>query len=345
MSEDLWHAHVEDYLAALRRGDRFGAMAHVRELQNRGNDVLDIIHHLLAPAQLRVGELWVADAWSVAQEHAATAISEAVLTMLAVERERETRPSKDAPSVVVSCVEQEWHALPALMLTEHPRTDGFAVSYLGANASAQGLVRHIHDTGPSAVLLSCSLAGFLPLARRQIEAVRESGTPVVVGGSAFDPEGHRARVLGATAFARSADGVGDLLRTLPSAVPPAAPLTHPGAEEAYVVFSDRESLADDVERLTLQALAIQTPDTPRVTHAHGWVRVLDDQLPHLVGSVAGALVSDDPTIVTDAISWAEVVLRHRGAPANTGPTLRTSLREALQGLPVATRLLPAAEPV
>jgi methanogenic corrinoid protein MtbC1 len=342
MADDLWRAHVEDYLAALGRGDRSGALAQVRELQDRGNDVLDIIHHLLAPAQFRVGELWVADAWSVAQEHAATAISEAVLNTIAVEHEQETRPPNDGPSVVVSCVEQEWHALPALMLTEHLRADGFAVSYLGANASAQGLVRHIHDTGPSAVLLSCSLAGFLPLARRQIEAVRESGTPVVVGGSAFDPAGRRAGVLGATAFARGAADVGDLLRTLPSAVPPASPLTHPGAEEAYVVFSDRESLADDVERLTLQALAIQAP---QVTHAQGWVRVLDDQLPHLVGSVAGALVSDDASIVSDAISWAEVVLRHRGAPAKIGPALRTSLREALQGLPVATRLLPAVEPV
>ena len=341
MTDDPWRAHVEDYLAALGRGDRSGALAQVRELRDRGNDVLDIIHHLLVPAQLRVGELWVADAWSVAQEHAATAISEAVLTTLAVEHEQKTGPPSEA-SVVVSCVEQEWHALPALMLAEHLRAGGFAVSYLGANASAQGLVRHIHDTGPSAVLLSCSLAGFLPLARRQIEAVRESGTPVVVGGSAFDPDGRRARVLGATAFAPSAAGVGDLLRTLPSAVPAASPLTHAGAEEAYVVFSDRESLADDVERLTLQALAIQTP---QVTHAQGWVRVLDDQLPHLVGSVAGALVSDDPTIVTDAISWAEVVLRHRGAPAKTGPALRASLREALQGLPVATRLVPAVEPV
>jgi hypothetical protein len=64
-----------------------------------------------------------------------------------------------------------------------------------------------------------------------------------------------------------------------------------------------------------------------------------------VGSVAGALVADDPTVVTDAISWAEVVLRHRGAPERTGPALRASLREALQGLPVATRLLPAVEPV
>ena len=345
MDHETWRAQVERYLAALGRGDRAEALAQVRDLQDRGNDVLDVIHRLLVPAQLRVGELWVADDWSVAQEHAATAISEAVLTTLAVERERQSRPPKDAPAVVVSCVEQEWHALPALMLTEHLRADGFAVSYLGANSSAQGLIRHIHDIGPRAVLLSCSLAGFLPLARRQVEAVRESGTPVVVGGSAFDADGRRASVLGATAFARSAEGVGELLGTLPSAVPPASPLTHPGAEEAYVVFSDRESLADDVERLTLQALAMQAPASPQVTHAQGWVRVLDDQLPHLVGSVAGALVSDDPSIVSDAITWAEVVLRHRGAPERTGQALRASLREALQGLPVATRLVPAVEPV
>jgi methanogenic corrinoid protein MtbC1 len=338
---DAWSAHVEEYLTALRRGDRSAALALVRRLQQRGHDVLDIIHGLLAPAQLRVGELWVADVWSVAQEHAATAISEAVLTTLAMEREQHARPPQDAPSVVVSCVEQEWHALPALMLTEHLRADGFAVSYLGANASAQGLVRHIHDTGPRAVLLSCSLAAFLPLARRQVEAVRESGTPVVVGGSAFDAEGRRAAKMGATAFARTATDVAAVLGRLPTAVPPAPPLTHPGAEEAYVVFSDRESLADDVERLMLQALAIESP---RVTHAPGWVRVLDDQLPHLVGSVAGALVCDDPTIVADATGWAEVVLRHRGAPPGTGPALRAALREALQGLPVATRLVPEVEP-
>ena len=125
--------------------------------------MLTLIQRLLAPAQLRVGELWVSDAWSVAQEHAATAISESVLTSLAVERERQARPAADAPTLIVSCVEQEWHALPALMVTEHLRAEGFGVSYLGANSSAQGLVRHVHELGPRAVLLSCSLSAFLPL--------------------------------------------------------------------------------------------------------------------------------------------------------------------------------------
>jgi methanogenic corrinoid protein MtbC1 len=325
-----WEEEVDTYLDALARGDRTSALGQVRSLRTEGHDVLELIRHLLAPAQLRVGELWVSDTWSVAQEHAATAISEAVLTTLAVERELSSRPSPDAPSVVVSCVEQEWHALPALMVTEHLRAQGYAVSYLGANASAQGLVRHVHEVGPRAVLLSSSLSTFLPLARRQVEAVRETGTPVVVGGSAFDPAGHRARVIGATAFATDAGGVAELIASLPTAVPPAPPLTHPGADEAFVVFGDREALADDIARSVLDEVS------PR---SAGWVRVLEDQLPHLVGSVAGALVSDDPSVVGHALGWADVVLANRQAPAGTGVALRRGLAEALHELPVASRLL------
>jgi methanogenic corrinoid protein MtbC1 len=325
-----WDAEVETYLGALGRGDRTSALGQVRGLRTEGHDVLTLISHLLAPAQLRVGELWVSDTWSVAQEHAATAISEAVLTTLAVERELSSRPRPDAPSVVVSCVEQEWHALPALMVTEHLRAQGYAVSYLGANASAQGLVRHVHEVGPRAVLLSSSLSTFLPLARRQVEAVRETGTPVVVGGSAFDPAGRRAGAIGATAFATNASGVAALVDSLPTAVPPAPPLTHPGADEAFVVFGDREALADEVARAVLAEVS---------PHAPGWARVLEDQLPHLVGSVAGALVTDDPSVARHALTWAEVVLANRQAPAGTGVALRRALADALRELPVASRLL------
>ena len=339
--EASWTDEVGDYLAALERGDRTAALGQVRALRREGHDLLTLISQLLAPAQLRVGELWVSDSWSVAQEHAATAISESVLTSLAVERElQEATAGQGAPQLVVSCVEQEWHALPALMVTEHLRAEGFTVSYLGANASAQGLVRHVHDLGPGAVLLSCSLSAFLPLVRRQIEAVRETGTPVVVGGAAFDPAGRRAATLGATAFATSATGVAERLRTLPAAVPPAPPLTHPGADEAFVVFGSRERLADEVERRLLHTLAGAglSPGRPEP----GWLRVLDDQLPHLVGSVAGALVSDDPAVVRHALTWASTVLTHRDAPAETAPALHDALCDALRDLPGARAMLDAA---
>jgi methanogenic corrinoid protein MtbC1 len=331
---------LDDYLDALRTGNRARALGIVRGMREDGTDVLSIVTGLLAPAQRRVGELWASDAWSVAQEHAATAISEAALHSLAVERDRDLLAggSPDAPLVLVSCVEQEWHALPALIVAEHLRAAGFAVSYLGANASAQHLVRHIHETGPRAVLLSCSISAFLPLVRRQIEAVRETGTPVVVGGSAFDADGTRAEALGASGFAATADEAVRLIDTLPSAVGGAEPLTHPGADEAYLVFGDRESLADEVERLLLSALA--AADAPAVTDDdRSWLRVLDDQMPHLVGAVAGALVTGDRRVVADALDWVETVLAHRGAPPQVGPALRVALHGALHDVPVAASML------
>ena len=151
--------------------------------------MLTLIQRLLAPAQLRVGELWVSDTWSVAQEHAATAISESVLTSLAVERERQARPARGRAALIVSCVEQEWHALPALMVAEHLRAEGFARQLPRRELLRAGPGPARPRARPGAVLLSCSLSAFLPLVRRQVEAVRETGTPVVVGGSAFDAEG------------------------------------------------------------------------------------------------------------------------------------------------------------
>ncbi len=336
-AEPAWNAHVEDYLEAVLRGDRTAALAQVRRLRDEGHEVLTLIHHLLAPAQVRVGELWAADTWSVAQEHAATAISEAVLAQLAQDRASAEPEDPGAPRVVVACIEQEWHALPALMVTEQLRNDGFAVTYLGANASAAALVHQIHETGPAAVLLSASLSAFLPLVRRHVEAVRATGTPVVVGGSAFDHEGRRALTLGATAFAVAAAGVSDLVRDLPAAVPPAPPLSHEGAEESFVVFGDRERLSDEAQRLVLAELTAAGAGAEAAQAP--WLRVLDDQLPHVLGCIAGALVADDPTIAADALSWVDHVLLPRNAPSGTGAALRRALAEVLRDLPAATRLL------
>ncbi len=335
--ETDWPREVEAYLRVLERGDRLAALRQVRGLRLGGHDVLSLVQQLLAPAQLRVGELWLRDSWSVGQEHAATAVSETIIEWLAAERERQTLTDAQATEVVVSCVEQEWHALPALMVAEHLRAEGFAVSYLGANRSTSGLVRQIQDSGPSAVLLSCSLSAFLPLARRQIEAVRDTGTPVVVGGAAFDPDGRRAATLGATGFATSVVGLADLVRSLPTAVRSAPPLTHHGAEEALVLLGQRESLADRVEQHLLASLDLAGTDD--LTRGDGWFRVLSEQLPLLVGSVAGALVCDDPQIVVHALSWAQEVLTARSAPVAARPALEAGLLDALHDLPEASRLL------
>lgn len=320
---------AERYFDAVSKGNRPEALEVVRRLQDSGWSTLDVMNGVIAPAQTRVGDLWASDAWSVAQEHAATAVSEAVLNVLGAQ----IPPPRDpvAP-VVVSCVEQEWHALPALMVAEHLRAAGLAVSYLGANASAEHLVRHVHELAPRAVALSCSLSASLPRVRRQVEAVRATGTPVVVGGAAFDAEGRRAAVLGATSFAATGALAAEALRHLPTAVSPAPGLEHDGAEEGLTVHADREEIT---ARLRSRAAARHQDQAS----APGWRSALFDHLPHLVGAVAGALVTDDPTVLEDAVDWLDEVMRHRHAPDHITEEILGDLREAMREHPFATRLL------
>lgn len=322
----------QQFLEALATGDRRQALGVVERLRSEGRDMVALMTDVVGPAQFRVGELWADDTWSVAQEHAATSVSESVLAVLAAETE--TAPAA-GPPVVVSCVEQEWHALPALLVAETLRTAGVPVSYLGANASADQLVRHVHELGPRAVALSCSLGASLPRVRRQIEAVRATGTPVLVGGSAFDSAGQRARTLGASGYAPSGQLAVEVVHTLPPAVPPAPPLSHPGADEGFIVHAEREAVSAAVRA---EVLARHPGDGSEAAEA-GWRKAMSDQLPHLVGSVAGALVSDDPTVLEDAVTWFDHVLTRRAAPDRLTGEVVGLLGRQLREHPAAGALL------
>jgi MerR family transcriptional regulator, light-induced transcriptional regulator len=328
------NAAVEEYLAAVSVGDRAGALALVRRLRETGSSALEVIDGVVGPAQARVGELWATDNWSVAQEHAATAVSEAVLGVLGAEG----APPSGCSPVVVTCVEQEWHALPALIVAEHLRSAGVPVSYLGANASADHLARHVLEVAPRAVALSCSLGASLPRVRRQIEAVRATGTPVIVGGAAFDREGRRAGSLGATSFALSGAAAVDVLDRLPTAVPPAPPLCHPGASEGLAVQADREEIT---ARLRAELTARHAWAAGRDQQS-GWQRALVDHLPHLVGALAGALVTGDRSVLDEAVAWLDDVVRHRGAPEDVLGAVVAQLATVMAEHPVATALLSGA---
>lgn len=325
-------ATVEAYLAAISAADRPAALEVVRRCQADGISAVDVMARVVAPAQARVGELWAADAWSVAQEHAATAVSESVVAVLAAQI---PAPLESAAPVVVSCVEQEWHALPALLVAEHLRAAGLPVSYLGANASAEDLVRHIDAVAPRAVALSCSLGASLPRVRAQVEAVRATGTPVVVGGSAFDAAGRRAAAVGADAFASSGPGCVAAVRGMPRSTTPLPPLDRADAAEGFAVHAGREMLTAQLRmRTALTGLL------PAVTvDVGGWQRALADHLPHLVGAVAGALVVDDPQVLAQSLRWLDAVMTHRGAPSGAVASVTGELHGLMTEHPAARRLL------
>ena len=150
---------------------------------------------VLAPAQREVGRRWEEGSWSVAQEHAATAVTDVTLGLLALDAE----PAGKGWAVV-GCVEGEWHALPARMAAEILPLRGWEVTFLGPSLPSDELSR-VCRRRPDVVGLSCSMPFSLRGAARSVAACRKEGVPVLTGGSGFGPGGRYASRLGATGWA------------------------------------------------------------------------------------------------------------------------------------------------
>ena len=67
------------YWAAVESADERAALALATSARDRGVPLEDVLQQLVVAAQLRVGELWADNIWTVAREHAATAVGEVVV--------------------------------------------------------------------------------------------------------------------------------------------------------------------------------------------------------------------------------------------------------------------------
>jgi methanogenic corrinoid protein MtbC1 len=152
----------------------------------------------------------------VVREHVATAISEQLLgEVVAAAVPAITRHSP----VVVACAEGDWHVLPARMLAELLRLDGWPVTFTGAATPAEHLEVFLAEHRPAAVGLACSMPHLLPALRRAVRAAGAAGVPALVGGLGCGPDDRWARRLGAR-WARDAEGFGRALISLEDAGPP-----------------------------------------------------------------------------------------------------------------------------
>ena len=192
---------LQIYDAALSRGDTAAVTELVADMLASGSEPVSVLTDVVAAAQREVGKRWQRGEWSVAEEHAATAMAISA-TKVVAEHVRRTPVTRG--SVIVACAEREWHALPAMIIDCALRSDGWDTTLLGASTSPMRLNQYLQDLGPEAVAVSCSVLGSLPTCRRFIEASTASGVPILVGGPAFGPDDVRARALGATAWARDA---------------------------------------------------------------------------------------------------------------------------------------------
>ncbi|MFB4307393.1 B12-binding domain-containing protein [Actinomadura sp. GTD37] len=330
---------------AVTTGDEFAATDIVMAALDDGMDPEDLLLDVIAPLQARVGREWAANRITVAQEHSATAVNERVIGAVAHHPavRRRARAAERPGRIAVACIDGEWHALPARLLAEVLRLRGWRVDYLGAQVPTPHLISHLHETGPAAVALSSSIATRLPAAHAAITACQSTGTPVMVGGAAYGPDGRYAALLGADAWAPDARAAADRLAR--------GPLPEPRPHR----------VADDLPHLADRTYAHVTRTTPQlVRHVLSGLRsripamagYTDEQrnrtaedISHIVEFFGTALYLDDPELFTAFMTWTADILTARDVPAQFLLPVLDLLLEQLTDYPRAADLLSRARTV
>ncbi|MEV6986162.1 cobalamin B12-binding domain-containing protein [Sphaerisporangium sp. NPDC051017] len=319
------------YLERIGEADDQGAVDLVLGLLDDGVPAEDLLLRLVVPAQRRVGELWAANQWSVAREHAATAVSEAAVAAVAVR----ACPRPTRGRVTVACAYGEYHALPARLLAEVLRLRGWQVDFLGASVPGPHLMTYLHQTGPDLVALSCTLPTRLPRAHSVLTACRSAGMPVLAGGTGFGLDGRYARLLGADVWAPTADAAADNLEAGPLPSFPASPdaPAHVTGEEYTQLLQRRPDLLAGV----LDALTRTYP--PMASYDARQMERTAEDLGHIADFLCAALYVDDAAMFGEFIAWTCAVLRARGVPAEAVVTGLRILHDRLRDLPRACRSL------
>ena len=175
----------DQYCAAVAGGDPALARLVVDRALRRGVSHAEIYLDVLAPSQVRIGELWHEGRLNVAQEHLATTVTMEMMDLL----RRETRPG--APlgvKAVVTPVEGDQHSMGARMIADFLVMDGWEVDFLFCGTPAGDLAEFVRQRKADLLALSATMPDLLPNAVAAAAAVRglgSSGPKVILGGSAL----------------------------------------------------------------------------------------------------------------------------------------------------------------
>ncbi|HEX8358781.1 MAG TPA: B12-binding domain-containing protein [Longimicrobium sp.] len=196
----------ERFVAALLAGDRRAAFAVVDEALAAGTHLRELYLDVFQPALREVGRLWESNRITVADEHLATAITQAAMGRL-YERLFTTSHPGDR-LLIAACADSERHEVGLRMLCDVLEMEGWDTAFLGPSVPIPDLVKMVSAREPDVVALSASIAPHLPRVRAAVEALRASlgdrAPLIAVGGRAFHDDPGLAAQIGADFTAQDA---------------------------------------------------------------------------------------------------------------------------------------------
>jgi methanogenic corrinoid protein MtbC1 len=322
---------ADAFMTALDSRSRVAAVEIAISARAFSDGIWDVVDGVLAPAQRVAGERWERNEWSVAQEHAATVITDLALSAVALQPDEANDDSgRVAGRVVAACPSGEWHALAVRFMVEALRDLHWDVTFLGASVPAGQLEPFLVEHRPDALLLGLSMIGRLPAAVDCGRAARNAGVPVVMGGAPVEAHPDCATIAGAHLGGTDAPSVDRLLRRIVDGAAPAPDLRPEAAARAEVARSRLDVHADLLRHLEGTRSGSLRPDQ--------W-DALSSGAAELVDALAASELLDRPEPFEETVRWLRKVLTARSVPPEV-------IDGAVRDLAAVVRLrAPGATPV
>lgn len=298
-------AAVDRYLDQAATGDGRACVRQALDLVDGGVPADDVIVGLLGAAQREVGERWMRNQWTVADEHLTSGVTQKALDAVAHLAE----PAAEGGRVVVACAEGDWHSLPAQMFAEMLRARGFAVAFLGASTPAEHVSALLARHPPDALAVSCNLPLYFAGVTRLADAAHRQGIPVIAGGRALGTGPQRATRLGADGWASAVDDAVAILHGWQSEPPELSPA--PTALDPVAV--QLEALAQAIGGEAFETLLALYP--PMAAYDERQMARTREDLVFITQYVAAARMVGDPSVLTEMLDWLRTLLTSRGIPA------------------------------
>jgi MerR family transcriptional regulator, light-induced transcriptional regulator len=179
----------QELLEALLKGEKKKSSEIVINLVENNLELEDIYEETIKKAMYKVGELWEYGKISVATEHLASAIVESNLNELYSRSEIKESNNK---SVVLACIEKEFHQIGLKMVADIFEIFGWKTIMLGSNVPANELIDFISEIKPELVALSFSIYFNLNNLEKNLAEINDNfpDLKIIVGGQAFSKGGH-----------------------------------------------------------------------------------------------------------------------------------------------------------
>ncbi|WP_319478554.1 cobalamin-dependent protein [Marispirochaeta aestuarii] len=200
-----------NYIQALLKRDREGAMKIIMQEMEAGRDIREMYEYVFQVSQREIGRLWQTGNVSVAQEHYCTGATQLIMSRL---YPYVFNHEKNGLTFIGTSVGDELHELGIRMVSDFFELDGWDTIFLGANTPAKDILRCIMDEQAKVIGISVTITFHLHKAREIIDSIAENpelrGVRILVGGYPFNEDRELWHRIGAHGYGTDAR---DAIRT------------------------------------------------------------------------------------------------------------------------------------